>query len=359
MVYYVTGSNLFGQWPHDNLIINKFHTITENNLLPGISAKMPNMLQINWSYNLIQIDKDFYLSGSWNGENNKFIKIPLPSDNSFLNNDITMVGNDKNYIIIGNNINTLWVGDFKFENGMKKININIEAPVSSAKKLKKDIKITKAVLFNESCLYLTSLNILYNGILPSNVDVEHCKGKICDIQCGYEHFMLLTDIGAVYTWGNGRRLQLGHGDIRNIDIPTQVEALAGIKVIKISSGGWHSLALSEFGDLYAWGWNDIGQLGIKENNGSCESYSEPTLVELFDSDGIEVTMNVIDIACGSRHSAILLEDKSVWTTGFNKYGQLGFSEVEFPSTSCFKKAFKCDNDCKLLCGPWTTVIISN
>lgn len=138
-------------------------------------------------------------------------------------------------------------------------------------------------------------------------------------------------------------------------MPTEVEALSGIKITKICCGGWHSLALSEFGDLYAWGWNDTGQLGIKHEKEQ-QSYAVPTLVDIIDKNGEAMTINIKDIACGSRHSAVLLEDNSVWTTGCNKYGQLGFSEEKYPTVCYFKKAFQCDKNCILICGQWTTVI---
>lgn len=154
-------------------------------------------------------------------------------------------------------------------------------------------------------------------------------------------------------------MQLGHGDVNILDSPAIVEALSGIKVKKIAVGGWHSLALSEFGDLYAWGWNDTGQLGIieKKNNETLKSCSVPTLVDIFE-DGVEIMKNVVDIACGSRHSAVLLEDETVWTAGNNKYGQLGFSVDKHPMVQGFKKSFHCKGGTDLMCGLWSTVVKS-
>lgn len=67
-------------------------------------------------------------------------------------------------------------------------------------------------------------------------------------------------------------------------------ALAGIKIIKIKAGGWHSLALSEHGDLYAWGWNDTGQLGMNAKRNGEENiekkgqknYAVPRPVDIYD-----------------------------------------------------------------------------
>lgn len=158
-----------------------------------------------------------------------------------------------------------------------------------------------------------------------------------------------------------RRLQLGHGDLTNLEEPTEVDALSGVKIVNIKAGGWHSLALSEYGDLYAWGWNDTGQLGmnvnkLNEEDKSQKNYTIPTLVDIYDENDVEIELNIKDIAAGSRHSALLLEDNTVWTTGCNKYGQLGFSTKEFEKLDYFKKSFYHPHITSLSAGPWSTVI---
>lgn len=161
-----------------------------------------------------------------------------------------------------------------------------------------------------------------------------------------------------------RRLQLGHGDLDNLDKPTEVEALAGIPITKIRAGGWHCFALSEFGDLYTWGWNDIGQLGVRQpgtkgvlNREGLKSYPLPSLIDIVDEDDEEVTIDVKDMGCGSRHSAVLLADNSVWTTGYNKYGQLGFCPDEQPTVNYYTKTFQCEDNTEILCGHWSTVLV--
>ncbi|KAJ8733721.1 hypothetical protein PYW07_014272 [Mythimna separata] len=356
MVYFITGSNVFGQWLCDDAVLSKFRQFKAIKHDLGIGLLQAKLLQISWSYNIFEADDVFYVTGTWHGKEDQLVRIPLPEECSGANVQLSVIGNDYKILLIGKNVNKLWVLDLK-TNNIKKIPFYVEEPHdhNTGKKQKKDNSVIKAEISNDSCTFLTSNGNVYCGLLPSYVDTSHCKGKVIDVKCGYEHFIILTDYGTVYTWGNGRRLQLGHGDITSTELPTEIDALAGIKIIKISAGGWHSLALSEFGDLYAWGWNDTGQLGIK--NVSTESYSIPTLIDLFDEQETVVEKNTKDIACGSRHSAILLEDNTVWTTGCNKYGQLGLSEEKYPTLNHFRKVFNCNNDCSLMCGPWNTVII--
>lgn len=98
------------------------------------------------------------------------------------------------------------------------------------------------------------------------------------------------------------RGQLGHGSLEDETEPILVEALAGIKISRISAGGWHSGALSADGDLYTWGWNSNGQLGLSNHldSGSVSVQALPHIVS-FENDS-----NVIMVAMGSRHTIALI-----------------------------------------------------
>lgn len=72
-------------------------------------------------------------------------------------------------------------------------------------------------------------------------------------------------------------------------VPSSVEPLAGMKIVSISAGGWHSAAVSSFGDVYLWGFNSHGQLGIRLYKDAIEDkdpqknpavYPIPQLVEV-------------------------------------------------------------------------------
>lgn len=346
-MHFVAGSNLFRQWLSDDTIFFGFRSICDDS---NISSA--ELVQINWYYNIIKGEKAFYISGFTNSDE-RILEIPLPKDCNF--SDVLVLGNDYEIIVVDKIKRKLWILNIENPNEVKCINLNTEVPIDHLDNHKKfDDYVLKISMNNDCFLCLTEGGHVSWGILPNFICKEKCIGKIIDVQCGFEHCIILTDMGRVYTWGNGRRLQLGHGDVNNLDEPEQVEALAGIKIIKISAGGWHSFALSEFGDLYAWGWNNHGQLGINESN----DFSIPTLVDLFDGE-TQIEINVKDVACGTKHSAILLEDNSVWTCGNNNYGQLGLPQINEISVTSFKKVHQCNNNAKLICGPWTTVIIVN
>lgn len=116
----------------------------------------------------------------------------------------------------------------------------------------------------------------------------------------------------------------------NEEQPRLIEALSGIKIIDVAAGGWHSAALSAFGDLYTWGWNSHGQLGLRMfkgkegdlHNKNPAVYTLPKLIEAFDDDNCE-ELQILEVSCGSKHTIVKTETGRFYSTGSNRYQQLG------------------------------------
>nr|XP_020033003.1 RCC1 domain-containing protein 1 isoform X3 [Castor canadensis] len=60
----------------------------------------------------------------------------------------------------------------------------------------------------------------------------------------------------------GRHGQLGHGTLEAELEPRPLEALQGLPMAEVAAGGWHSVCVSDTGDIYVWGWNESGQLAL-------------------------------------------------------------------------------------------------
>ncbi|XP_015926026.1 E3 ISG15--protein ligase Herc6 [Parasteatoda tepidariorum] len=180
---------------------------------------------------------------------------------------------------------------------------------------------------------------------------------INQVACGKEHVLLLSSSGVVLSYGFGSRGQLGHNNLHKLEKPVILEALEGIEIIAIAAGGWHSAAISSIGDLYMWGWNESGQLGLpcpklEGNRSSSEIYTACYLPKLIDLDDKKVTK----ISCGSRHTAAITEDKQLWTWGYNNWGQLGNKNCLFndtPEKVSLPKNFIVQN---VKCKFWDTLI---
>ena len=79
------------------------------------------------------------------------------------------------------------------------------------------------------------------------------------ISAGIYHTISLKSDGTVWAWGYNNEGQLGDGTTTQRTTPVQVSGLSG--VIAIAGGGYHTIALKSDGTVYAWGRNSEGQLG--------------------------------------------------------------------------------------------------
>jgi alpha-tubulin suppressor-like RCC1 family protein len=83
------------------------------------------------------------------------------------------------------------------------------------------------------------------------------------------------------------------------------------------SQSYHSVLLEKnTKNVYSFGWNDRGQLGLGDNI----NRSIPTLLN-FEFDG-----NIINISLGEHHSMVLTDKNKIYSFGHNSYGQLGHGD---------------------------------
>ncbi|VDD93017.1 unnamed protein product [Enterobius vermicularis] len=98
-----------------------------------------------------------------------------------------------------------------------------------------------------------------------NINVEvlqiGSKDKVCEMSSGKDHVLLLSVAGEVYSFGTGSRGELGHGSLQNESFPVLLDSLQPLRIVQISCGSWYSVALTDGGDVYVWGWNRCGQFG--------------------------------------------------------------------------------------------------
>ncbi|XP_063955724.1 probable E3 ubiquitin-protein ligase HERC1 isoform X1 [Lytechinus pictus] len=114
--------------------------------------------------------------------------------------------------------------------------------------------------------------------------------KVC---CGTQYSVALTKDGRVFTFGQDRLTGLPENRARLANRPQQVLALAGFFVEDIAVGSEHTLALTSTGDVWGWGSNSDGQLGL----GHFNTVREPVLV------GSLQGKNIQQISAGRSHSA--------------------------------------------------------
>jgi alpha-tubulin suppressor-like RCC1 family protein len=135
-------------------------------------------------------------------------------------------------------------------------------------------------------------------IMDLEVDVK----KICG---GDTHTLLLTNDNSVYAWGSNRYGQLGLGKPIGDHVEPYPQKITffdenDIKIVDISSGESHCLALSDKGELYGFGFASTCRLGnVKEEN----EVTIPTLItftQLKDK-------RIVAIDSGTMHNILLVQ----------------------------------------------------
>jgi alpha-tubulin suppressor-like RCC1 family protein len=130
----------------------------------------------------------------------------------------------------------------------------------------------------------------------------------------------------VWAWGDNSFGELGNGtNVSDSALPVQVLGFDGTgtlsNIIAVASGNksLHSLALRSDGTVWSWGSNDAGELGT----GTTDSNGHPTPIEVVGPGGSGFLTGITAVAVGTSQCMALRSDGTVWTWGFNTYGQLG------------------------------------
>ncbi|KAJ4964842.1 hypothetical protein NE237_016691 [Protea cynaroides] len=140
--------------------------------------------------------------------------------------------------------------------------------------------------------------------------------KMVLVACGWRHTIAVSSSGGLYTYGWSKYGQLGHGNFEDHLIPHQLEALSEGFITQISGGWRHTMAVTSDGRLYGWGWNKFGQVGVGDNVDRCS----PVQVKFPQEQ------KVVQISCGWRHTLAVTEKHNVFSWGRSTNGQLGHGD---------------------------------
>jgi mitogen-activated protein kinase kinase kinase 9 len=157
------------------------------------------------------------------------------------------------------------------------------------------------------------------------------REEIFLISAGESHSAILTLTPKLYMYGKNHFGQLGLANNHYIYNPTKLEFSEKIKISKVSCGGDHTLALSDDNNLYSWGLNAFGQLGL----GDFLARNLPVKVEIYSSGNNTTKQTVLskselitEIAAGAQHSMILTCKSTILTCGYSKFCSLGYETDE-------------------------------
>ena len=123
------------------------------------------------------------------------------------------------------------------------------------------------------------------------------------VAAGGGHALALADDGTVWAWGFNEHGQLGDGTLQYATSPVQVQGLPKVKAI--SAGYTSSMALGRDGSVWTWGSNQSSQLG----DGTTTSRVRPGEIQALD--------HVTTIAMNAGIGMAVKDDGNLWLWGQN------------------------------------------
>jgi len=157
------------------------------------------------------------------------------------------------------------------------------------------------------------------GLGHTNYQNEPClvhtlKGKaIVTASCGSDFTVFVSENGIALSCGNN--FYTGHGECESeLSTPQLIEGLLEVDVVNVACGSKHVVALCDDGQVFSWGCGVDGKLGL----GSEASYKTPQKVQM--------TQSVRDVRCSHNSTVFITEIGTLLACGSNKFNKLGLNE---------------------------------
>jgi len=165
-----------------------------------------------------------------------------------------------------------------------------------------------------------------DSFLPGEVSLPSKAVMIC---CGDSHTAALTQEGEVWAWGTFRDSSGPIGLAEPFVLQkTPLKVIPGVQVIKICSGSDHLVMLTRAGDIFTMGNAEQGQLG-RINEKFCHRGGRRGIETFLKPDQIHVKSKYggfVEVWAGSYNTVALAKTGEVLVCGLNNYNQLGVAE---------------------------------
>ncbi len=187
---------------------------------------------------------------------------------------------------------------------------------------------TVASISGSGAVYDVTVNSI-TGFGSLRLDLKHSGTGIVDgasnaLADGYDNGQVVR-VGTTVPigWGNHTVGQIGDGTAvgGNKIFPTAVDTsgvLSGKNIVQMASGANWTLVLTADNQLYAWGNNNVGQLGT-----ATASLALSTVPVAVPMTGVLSGKTIVKIACGDAFSMVLDSDGKLYAWGVGTSGQLG------------------------------------
>lgn len=148
------------------------------------------------------------------------------------------------------------------------------------------------------------------------------QGKVVEIALGAEHIVVVTSDAVMFSWGDGRRGQLGTGVLKVLHSPTRINH--PVDVVSISAGEEHSACIIEGGEAYTWGNAEGGRLGV----GGCLTEGYEMMPKQVAIVVPQYDVLLEKVSCGQQHTAFVSKANELLTFGTGWFGRLGLGNAD-------------------------------
>ena len=134
------------------------------------------------------------------------------------------------------------------------------------------------------------------------------------VSVGINSTCVVLSTGAAYCWGKNDYGQLGTGNYTNSTSPQLLQMPSGESVTSMHAGNSHACAITVSEQLYCWGWNGYGQLGLDQ----LVNRNVPTLVSV----PLNAGEKLVEVGVGTGETCVMTTSRTL-CSGLNHKGQLG------------------------------------
>ncbi|XP_069702362.1 RCC1-like G exchanging factor-like protein [Periplaneta americana] len=159
---------------------------------------------------------------------------------------------------------------------------------------------------------------------PTRVTGDVVGENIVKVSCTADCVLALNDKGEVFGWGNSEYSQLLHEESQQINVARQLKKCRSLgKIVDVAAGGSFCIICNEDGDVFVWGYGILGKGPVVDHS------KEPTQIPatLFGRNEFQPESRVTAVSAGISHLGAISNYGDLYMWGHNKGGCLGIGHV--------------------------------
>lgn len=173
--------------------------------------------------------------------------------------------------------------------------------------------------------------------MPTKLNLKNIKS----VSISERHCLALSTDGDVYAWGENSCGQLGLGEVQFVNEPTYVNKFKKYNIVSISAGGYHSACLTSNQELFIWGDNKQCQ----HFTHLPDQFTKHTSFSLLQKSS---KVSLTGLSCGVDYTLVSLEDNSAIRSHPQEPIYIHIHKPVISISACYFASFFLTDDKQLL-----------